>query len=121
MINRGFKYGIQHIDVVQFDTDLKGEVIAFKKVKTTIAIKGRGGTCFQPIIDYYAKSTYDGLLIITDGFAPAPTLPPRFSKRVLWMLYNESAYTSDNRYTLPAHLQWIAKTPKYKYLILPPN
>lgn len=120
VINRGFKYGVQQIDVVQFDTELRGEVMEFKKAKSTLAIEGRGGTCFQPIIDYYAKSKYDGLLIITDGEAPAPILPPRFPKRVLWMLYNESTYKSANRYTLPKHLKWITQTPKYRYLILPP-
>lgn len=120
VINRAFKYGIQRIDVVQFDTELKGPVVVLSKAARTLAIEGRGGTCFQPVIDYYAKSPCDGLLIITDGYAPAPTLPARFAKRVLWMLYNDSAYRSADRYTLPSELNWIASTPRYKYLILPP-
>ncbi|MCR4559572.1 MAG: VWA-like domain-containing protein, partial [Bacteroidales bacterium] len=52
VINRFFKYGIESIDTVQFDTQL-GEIFPLKKAKTDIKIKGRGGTDFQPVFDYF--------------------------------------------------------------------
>ena len=59
-INRFFKYGIKQIDVVQFDVNL-GEVQTLLKASENIKVKGRGGTCFQPFIDFVAKHPeYDG-------------------------------------------------------------
>ena len=68
-INRFFQYGIKQIDVVQFDVKL-GEVQTLLKASENIKVTGRGGTCFQPFIDFVAKHPeYDGALIYTDGYA----------------------------------------------------
>lgn len=120
-INRTFKYGIESIDMIQFDTLVYREKLQrLTKATRQMQIVGRGGTSFQPVIDYYCEmKKYDGLLLITDGYASEPTLPPYFKGHILWMLYNESAYKSANRYTLPADLAWIGKFPHSRYLILP--
>lgn len=122
-INRTFKYGVESIDVVQFDRRVyENTLLSIHKAQHMIMIRGRGGTDFQPAIDYYcAAKKYDGLMIITDGFAyPPPVLPPAFRGHILWMLYNDSAYKSADRYTLSSGLEWIGKYPRSRYLILPP-
>ena len=94
VINRFFKYGIESIDTVQFDTQL-GEIIPLKKAKTDIKIKGRGGTDFQPVFDYFreSKSHYDGIIIFTDGCAPEPEIIGRKPK-VLWIFPDKSCEKS---------------------------
>ena len=91
VINRFFKYGIESIDTVQFDTKL-GEIIPLKKAKTTVKVVGRGGTDFQPVFDFFreSKAHYDGIIIFTDGCAPAPEIIGRKPK-VLW-IFPEKKY-----------------------------
>lgn len=52
-------------------------------------VHGRGGTSFQPLIDYYNANThkYTCLVYLTDGEAPAPT-PAR--GRMLWVMSSQS-------------------------------
>lgn len=95
IVNKFFKYGIETIDVVQFDTEIKGEPVTMKKAeKGVINVRGRGGTCFQPVFDFAAekKNYYQGLLIFTDGEARHPKKPPFFRIPVLWVLPNQSQY-----------------------------
>ena len=88
-INRFFQYGIQQIDVVQFDADL-GEVQTLLKASEKIKVTGRGGTCFQPFIDFVAKHPeYDGALIYTDGYAPQPSIPAGMRTPLCWVLRSE--------------------------------
>ena len=121
-INRTFKYGVEYIDIVTFDTKVYADkLINAKKIMPQITIYGRGGTAFQPVIDYYCNAKkYDGLIIITDGWADKPTLPQHFKGNILWMLYSDSAYKSCDRYTLDDYTKWIATFPRSRYLILPP-
>ena len=89
-INRFFQYGIQQIDVVQFDTDL-GEVQTLLKASENIKVTGRGGTCFQPFIDFVAQHPeYDGALIYTDGDAPQPFIPAHMRTPLCWVLRSEN-------------------------------
>ena len=89
-INRFFQYGIQRIDVVQFDTDL-GEVQTLLKASEKIKVTGRGGTSFQPFIDFVASHhEYDGALIYTDGFAPQPSIPAGMRTPLCWVLRSEN-------------------------------
>lgn len=55
-----------------------------------IDILGRGGTSFQPIVDYYNKhkQEYSCLVYLTDGWASPPS--PTAEGRMLWVLSNES-------------------------------
>jgi len=85
-INRFFKYGVPVLDALQFDAKIQGKPAPMKKARKTIAVTGRGGTDFQPIIDFFtAKSGYDGLIIFTDGNAAQPKVPPAFKQKILWL------------------------------------
>ena len=97
LIRRYFKYGIEQMDVVQFDAAL-GEVRPFKQRTTTIEVLGRGGTSFQPIIDYVKEHAYDGLCIMTDGDAPAPTIPIGFHTPLLWVMSSEKEYQDSHHW-----------------------
>lgn len=102
VISKIFKYGIEHVDVVQFDCNLS-EVQSFEKAKKRIEIVGRGGTSFQPIFDFVHKNfKYDGLIIFTDGYAPKPKKPKGFKTKVVWVCENEQSYEK--------HKTWMKET-----------
>lgn len=69
------------VDFVQFDTRIHGKPEPYSKRAGKIAIKGRGGTCFAPVIHLADEQKYDGLVIFTDGYAPFPAKP---KTRVMW-------------------------------------
>lgn len=92
IIGRLFKYGVEIVDVVQFDARL-GEVQSLEKSKKRIEVLGRGGTSFQPIFDFvHEEKKYDGLIILTDGYAPEPKKPKRFKTPVVWVCTDEKSY-----------------------------
>lgn len=101
VINSAFRYGFESIDVVQFDNGVRA-VHNLKKVIKDIAILGRGGTSFQEPIDYAHENGYDGLVMLTDGYAPEPVLPQEFKTGLLWVCENESC--------LQAHKNWMEKS-----------
>ena len=104
VIARFFKYGIETIDTIQFDTKLR-ELETFKKASKEIKITGRGGTNFQPIFDYICEHRqYDGLIILTDGYAPAPKVDFPMRTKVLWICQGEQEYNT--------HKDWMKKTGK---------
>ena len=78
------------ITVAQFDTELT-DVSPFDPKKNW-EIKGRGGTCFQPVVDHYndPKSKYSAFICLTDGEASNPDNCP---KNALWV---HSSYSSIN-------------------------
>lgn len=94
VINRFFKYGIETLDVIQFDSELKSEKpLSIKKGKRDVKIIGRGGTNFQPAADFYiSHSEYDGLIYFTDGYAPMPEFKTKRSIDVLWVLTGKREY-----------------------------
>ena len=95
VINTFFKYGIEEIEVLMFDDDVEGEPVPLKKARKPKAFQiiGRGGTNFQIPVNYVAEhSEYDGLIIITDGYAPVPTVPAHLAARLLWVIDNEASY-----------------------------
>jgi predicted metal-dependent peptidase len=66
------------IEVMQFDSDVKVEPILYTNLNVNkIKIHGRGGTDFQPPIDYFNtnKRKYDMCIVFTDGEASTPTKP----------------------------------------------
>ncbi len=101
VINRMFKYGVEHVDVVQFDvrlSDVKGMEKRFKRIDVT----GRGGTSFQPVFEYIEKHpVYDGLIIFTDGYAPEPHLSKRIRTKIVWVCDNMKDYEE--------HRSWMRK------------
>lgn len=71
------------ISIVCFDASVK-EPYLYKGDKK-LKITGRGGTDFEPVIEYYDEHNkiYDSCIIFTDGFAPVP----RASKKSLtWVI-----------------------------------
>ncbi|MBQ8645970.1 MAG: hypothetical protein IJ476_06325 [Bacteroidales bacterium] len=94
VINSAFKYGFQAIDTIQFDYGIR-QVQTLKKTSREVALTGGGGTSFQEPVDYAHKMNYDGLVILTDGFAPAPVIPEGFRTKILWVLDNEKNYNTN--------------------------
>ena len=101
VINSAFRYGFESIDVIQFDCGVRA-VHNLKKVIKNVAIVGRGGTSFQEPIDYAHENGYDGLVVLTDGYAPEPAIPDGFKTGILWVCENESC--------LKQHKKWMEKT-----------
>ncbi len=96
MINRIFKQGVKQIDVIQFDANLTGPPETIRKTISSFKVTGRGGTDFQPAADFYiSHPEYDGLIYITDGIAPNPVIPKKFSKLpVTWIITDEDLIPS---------------------------
>ena len=96
VITTFFKYGIQQVDVLMFDAAVQGDVMQLdeaKKRKQEFKIQGRGGTDFQAPVDYLVEHPeYDGMIIITDGYAPVPEIPPLCKAKLLWIIDNEAQY-----------------------------
>ena len=96
IITSFFKYGIQEIDVIMFDVDVQGKPVTLKEAKKNMKdfeVQGRGGTNFQAPIDYVKEHPdYDGIIIITDGWAPTPEVPPHLKAKLLWVIDNEPSY-----------------------------
>ncbi len=92
IINRFFKYGIESLDVLQFDCEMTDEIMSLKKARKQVKITGRGGTNFQIPMNYYEEhSEYDGLIIFTDGYAPKPE-QKRYFEKILWILTSRAEY-----------------------------
>lgn len=81
---------IDHViaDFVQFDTIIQGEPEPYTKKASKIKVKGRGGTCFDPVIKLADERGYDGLVIFTDGYAPFPKKP---KCRMMWAVCERDA------------------------------
>lgn len=89
VINRFFKQGIESIEVIEFDSHITTDKpLLLKQAASGIRVIGRGGTNFQPAIDYYYEhEEYDGLVFLTDGYAPTPTVPDdKRHKPLAWIL-----------------------------------
>lgn len=113
VIIKFFKYGIEQIDVIQFDCEIQGECMSLKKAKKqkSFAIHGRGGTSFQPVLDYlHEHNCYDGLIILTDGEADIPNKESITRTRILWICESENSY---NR-----HKQWMSQLGRCCYMNL---
>ena len=103
-IARFFKYGVETIDVVQFDIGLR-EVTTFKKRPKTVEVRGRGGTEFQSVFNHLKTHTqYDGLIIFTDGYAGEPRMDFRMRTKVLWVCRSEEEYQQ--------HQEWMRHSGK---------
>ena len=84
--------GFQNMgSVIQFDCGITA-VQSLKKVVKKTPIIGRGGTSFQEPIDYAHEHEYDGLVILTDGYAPEPSIPDGFRTGILWVCESEECH-----------------------------
>ncbi|MCQ2211481.1 MAG: VWA-like domain-containing protein [Paludibacteraceae bacterium] len=99
VINHMFRFGIETIDVVQFDHGIQTEITSIQKANPEVSVVGRGGTDFQCVVDMVAKSkqTYDGLLFFTDGYAPVPKIPAGFKPKIFWLMDSEESWKSNRK------------------------
>jgi len=91
VINSAFRYGFEAIDVIQFDCGVRMVQNLRKVVRETIAV-GRGGTSFQEPVNFAHEKGYDGLVILTDGYAPEPEIPENMKCRIMWVCVNQGCY-----------------------------
>ena len=101
VINSAFRYGFEAVDVIQFDCGVRVVQSLKKVIRETIAV-GRGGTSFQEPIDYAAENGYDGLVILTDGYAPKPDIPPYMRCKIVWVC--------ENRFSYEQHHEWMEQS-----------
>lgn len=106
-VERLFSYGVCRIDWMTFDAEVRE--VSSRRPGPETEIVGRGGTNFQPVLDYaiglsplssspFARPTYDGLIILTDGHAPAPVWRSPHHPHLLWAL-TTSQYADPLRLT----------------------
>jgi len=95
VVNSAFRYGFTAVDVIQFDAGVR-VVQSLKKVLRDVIVVGRGGTSFQEPIDYANENGYDGLVILTDGYAPQPVLPDNMRCKLVWVCNNRESYESSH-------------------------
>jgi predicted metal-dependent peptidase len=90
-VNTLFKYDIDKVDVMPFDAK-PGKVVTFRKARKDLLIKGRGGTDFVPVFEFYdTHPEYTGLIVFTDGCAPAPP-PLKSKKKAVWVICTAYEY-----------------------------
>ena len=98
IVGRFFRYGIKTIDVIWFDEVIQSDPMTLRRARRTIEITGRGGTNFQPVVDYIdQRKQYDGLIVFTDGFAAVPKRPKNRKTRILWLFKDESTFKKMNQ------------------------
>jgi len=90
-IHHIYKVGVD-ITVVQCDTSIKS--IEPYKGKNEISVLGRGGTEFDPVLDYYNANLkkYTSLVYFTDGECYTSVKP---KSKVLWVLSERSSMNED--------------------------
>lgn len=97
VINSAFRYGFEAIDVIQFDCGIT-QVQSLKNTMKDVTAIGRGGTSFQEPIDYAHENGYDGLLILTDGYAPVPKLPDGMHTKIIWVCQDKHSYDANHNW-----------------------
>ena len=91
---------IENIDLIFFDVNLKNtKAVRFSNNFNLKEISGRGGTNFQPPVDFFLenKDHYDGMIIFTDGEGEVPKIKGSEAKAgfglpILWILDSRLAY-----------------------------
>ena len=91
-----------------------------KALKDKFKVQGRGGTDFQAPIDLFLKDGYDGLIMITDGFAAVPEVPKVFRGNILWLIYENEWFDISRKLGLNKEISWIKDFPRSRYTVLPP-
>ena len=110
---------IENIDLIFFDVNLKNtRPVKFTKNLNLKEITGRGGTNFQPPIDFFMenRSRYSGMIIFTDGEGDVPKLNGKGngcagSASILWIL--------DSRLAFEKSRWWIEGLPGNRATFLP--
>lgn len=78
-----YKTGVK---ITVLDADAGCHDLFEYKGKPPEHISGRGGTDFNPAIEYFNKHSkeYDTFIYLTDGICPAPSIKPK--SRMLWII-----------------------------------
>ena len=97
VINSAFRYGFSAVDVIQFDAGVQ-VVQTLKKAIRDVTVLGRGGTSFQEPIEYAHENGYDGLVILTDGYAPEPVIPDNMRCKIVWVCNDRENYENSHRW-----------------------
>ena len=101
VVNSAFRYGFEAVDVIQFDCGVRVVQSIKKKMQDVTAI-GRGGTSFEEPIQYAHEYGYDGMVIMTDGYAPEPNFPEGFRTKLLWVCEDQRCFDE--------HRGWMEKS-----------
>ena len=101
VVNSAFRYGFESVDVLQFDNGVRSVVTLTTAVKN-FGVCGRGGTSFQEPVDYAHENGYEGLVILTDGYASAPKVPDGMKTKILWVCVDRESYDE--------HKEWMSQT-----------
>lgn len=87
-----YKTGVS-VTVIECDMNIQ-RIYEYKGELKDLKVKGRGGTSFEPVIDYLIenKKKYNNLIYLTDGEAPPPkkVLTP-----ILWVHSSTSSINED--------------------------
>lgn len=97
VINSAFRYGFTAVDVIQFDAEVRVVQSLKKVMRETVAV-GRGGTSFQEPIEYAHGNGYDGLVMLTDGYAPEPVIPDNMRAKIVWVCRDRRSYDDCRRW-----------------------
>lgn len=97
VINSAFRYGFTAVDVLQFDAGVRVVQSLRKVMRETVAV-GRGGTSFQEPIEYAHGNGYDGLVMLTDGYAPEPVIPDGMRSKIVWVCRDRRSYDDCHRW-----------------------
>ena len=97
VVNSAFRYGFSAVDVIQFDAGVR-VVQTLKKVLRDVTVLGRGGTSFQEPLDFAHENGYDGLVILTDGYAPEPVIPDNMRCKIVWVCNDQESYEHSHRW-----------------------
>lgn len=100
IVNHLFSRQVAQLDVCTFDV-VVSDPVPMQRAATDIQIIGRGGTDYQPVLDFVTPTTngqivnspivkYDSLIILTDGLAPAPQWRTAHHPALLWVLTSPS-------------------------------
>ena len=91
VVNSAFRYGFTAVDVIQFDAGVR-VLQSLKKVMKDVGVIGRGGTSFQEPIEFAHENGYDGLVMLTDGYAPEPVIPENMRTKIVWVCRDRESY-----------------------------
>ena len=97
VVNSAFRYGFSAVDVIQFDAGVR-VVQTLKKILRDVIVLGRGGTSFQEPINFAHENGYDGLVILTDGYAPEPVIPDNMRCKIVWVCNDQESYDNSHRW-----------------------
>jgi len=72
------------VDILECDAKVQAFYEYKGKIPDTVC--GRGGTDFDPVIQFLneSKVNYDGCIYLTDGYGPEPKIRPR--RKMLWVV-----------------------------------